>query len=662
MSEQAVRKPGIVRRILFVVRFLEIRLRFVFILIATALLIGYWDHVENYYERWQRSRAGAVQDGHGAGAQSEFEYYCGMHPFVVRETPGKCPICGMDLVQRKRGAATALPEGVFARIQVAPERIMQAGVQVDPVLYRMLARTVRSYGVVEPAETRVAEVIARFPGRVEELMVNATGLPIKKGEPLARIYSPQFLQGAQEYTRAIANQKRANDDPNMDPIEKERANNLVEAARKRLSLAGFTDSQLEEIAKSSEGTTSVTLYSPVTGTVMKKNAVEGQTVEEGTSLYSIADLSSLWVQVQVIESEIGAVHAGMPVEVTSVAWPGEIFYGTVDFFFPEVDPGSRSLKVRVAIANHDGKLKPGMYVNATMRSPIGKYGSVDEMKIAEAAKTSAPEKVTLPTASAEQAAHFIAGLADGARYYTCPMDPQVVSDKAADCPICNMKLVERQKGEAALPADSVEQAPPALPTQTKEAAAQFLAGLADGAEYYTCTMHPEVVSDKAGECPLCSMKLEKRTKTATETQRGAGGALAGSFDRWAEGYTCPMHLDSLSDTGGPCTDCGCGMPKSKWRIERVLSVPESAVIDTGAASMVYVETAPGLFDARGVTLGPRTGAYYPVLDGLVLGERIVARGAFLVDAEARLNPAASGMSQSPKVETTTAPAEHQHGS
>ena len=133
----------------------------------TALLVGYWDHIENYYERWQRQRAAVDGPSGTAAPLTEFEYYCGMHPFVIRDHPGKCPICGMDLVQRKRGAPSTLPEGVFARVQVSPDRIMQAGVNVEPALYRMLTRTVLSYGFFEPAETPVADFIARF-GRVEE--------------------------------------------------------------------------------------------------------------------------------------------------------------------------------------------------------------------------------------------------------------------------------------------------------------------------------------------------------------------------------------------------------------------------------------------------------------------------------------------------------------
>jgi Cu(I)/Ag(I) efflux system membrane fusion protein len=230
---------------------------------------------------------------------------------------------------------------------------MQAGVQIEPVVYRMLTRTIQSYGIVEVAETRLADVIARFPGRVEELMVNATGMPIRKGDPLVRIYSPQYLAGALDYQRALANQHQVEATSSADANAKDRAARLVESARKRLSLAGFTDEQLDSIARGNAQANSTTLYSPVSGTVMKKNVVVGQSVEEGTAIFSIADLSTLWVQVQVIESDIAGVKLGMPVEVTSVAWPGEIFYGTVDFFYPEVDPASRSLKVRVAVNNTD---------------------------------------------------------------------------------------------------------------------------------------------------------------------------------------------------------------------------------------------------------------------------------------------------------------------
>ncbi|MCX7048146.1 MAG: efflux RND transporter periplasmic adaptor subunit [Candidatus Sumerlaeota bacterium] len=579
------------KRVVFFLKMLEIRLRFIAILVVTALVVGYWDYIENYYERWQRHRAaahgGAGHVEHKADGESDIEYYCGMHPFVIRDRPGKCPICGMDLTKRKKGAPAQLPEGTLSRVQISPERIMQAGVQIEAVAYRLLTRTVRSYGVLELDETRQARIVARFPGRVEELMVNATGQTVKAGEPLARIYSPKFMAASQEYLQALSSQRKTEASKDASAEEKARAAQLAVYARQRLKLAGFMDKQLDELARGSAAAASeyVTLYSPLPGTVLEKNVLAGQTVEEGTVLYSVADLSSLWAQIQVIESDIGAVAQGMAVEISSVSRPGEIFYGTVDFIYPTLDTASRSLKVRVVIPNAGDKLKPGMYVTAVLRAPMGKF---------------------------EQ------GVDEGA------------GGKARDA---------KDKGTAT--SASVK-----LPTANKEDAERYIASLAVGAEYYDCPMHSEAVSNKATDiCALCGMKTnkkhikeEKKSLPPSSTTQTIASPEAASESQWAEGYTCPMHPAELSDHPGICTLCNCAMKMTKWRVERVLSIPETAVIDTGARQIVFVESAPGLFDARAVTLGPRSGAYYFVRGGLQLGQRIATYGSFLIDAEARLNP------------------------
>ncbi len=626
---------GIARKILFFLKFLEIRLRFVLILLITALVVGYWDNIQNYYERWQRNRATPAGHAHegetAAQIQSEFEYTCAMHPFVVRDHPGKCPICGMDLIKRKKGAQVQLPEGTLARVQVSPERIMQAGVQIEPVAYRLLMRAVRTYGVIETDETRVAKIVARFPGRIDELMVNSVGLVVKKGEPLARIYSPKFLAATQEYLQAVKAERQANMDSQASADDKRRAGQLAEFARQRLLLAGFTTEQLNGIREQGKVSESVTLNSPLAGTVLEKNALPGQMVEEGSTLYTIADLSTVWVQALTIESDLSAVNVGMPVEVTSVSWPGEIFYGTVDFIYPTVDLQNRSVKVRVVVANPAGKLKPGMYVMAVMRSPVGRYGDADK----------------------------------------------VAKDTKKDLPITEAKMAEMGAGEktnahAAMKMDSSApdlskqpSKPVKLPTETQADADAFLARLAPGAEYYHCTMDPEVVSDKPGDCPKCGMHLAKANKERKPEPQGhegpagqgqgrpAAGPPVGqlvaaradqpSTEQWAEGYSCEMHPDELSDKPGVCSICGCGMKLKKMRIERVPSIPESAVVDTGTRQIVYVESQPGVYDAREVKLGARAGAFYPVLSGLKLGDKIVARGSFLIDAEARLNPATAGV-------------------
>ncbi len=629
-------KTSLVRRILFLLKFVEIRLRFIFILVVTAVVVGYWDHIQNYYDRWQRTHHAGVGGHVTENVDQEWEYYCGMHPFVIRDQSGKCPICGMDLTKRKKGAATELPEGTLARVQVSPERIMQGGIQVEPVLYRLLTHTVRSYGMVETAEDRTSKLVARFPGRIDRLMVNAVGETVGKGEPLARIYSPKFLAASQEYVRAVSSQKTLDvQNPDFAQLEKTRSEQLTAAARKRLELAGFTEEQLDTIIKNGKIEDSVTLYSPMSGTVIEKSVLEGASVEEGTALYTIADLSTLWIQVQVLESDISNVKIGMPVEITTVSWPGKIFYGTVDFLYPTLNTENRTVKVRVVVSNSDGKLRPGMFANAVLRTPAGE--EIVEPADDKSAKRVADSKtehhaVSLPTTKQEDADAYLASIPAGAEYYTCSMHPEVVSDKPGDCPLCNMKLEKKQKGETGVAVASSSAV--VLPTTKQEDADAYLASLADGSEYYTCSMHPEVVSDKPGDCPLCQMKLDKVRKEAKiETADG------GSMEQWAEGYACAMHPDELSDEPGVCRTCNCGMMMQKRRVERVLSIPESAVIDTGEKKVVYVESMPGVYDARAITLGERAGTFYPVIGGLSLGQKIVSQGSFLIDAEARLNPA-----------------------
>jgi multidrug efflux pump subunit AcrA (membrane-fusion protein) len=601
------------KRFFFFLKILEIRLRFVIILAITALAVGYWDYIQNYYERWNRQRAAqSAHEGHAAAQtpESEFEFFCPMHPFVIRATPGNCPICGMNLVQRRKSEGAAeLPEGVLARVQVSPERILQAGVAVEPVVYRLLSRSLRSYGTVETDETRVARIIARFPGRVEQLMADATGLAVKKGDPLARIYSPKFLAAAEEYVQAIAQGITAGADAKVAE-DARRANRMADYARQRLALAGFTNEQLDAIAKSGKVDDSITLYSPLSGVILEKNVLLGQMLDESMVLYTIADLSTLWVQIWVLESNLTAVKVGMPVEVTSVSWPGEIFFGTVDFIFPTLNPDNRSIKVRVVVDNKAGKLKPGMYVTAVARSPIGRYGEIGTPS--EPPLDAPPPATTnaLPVAVADEAASKNAGSG-------------------------GMKMAGHEKSASSAPASAVPK--PSLPTTKQEDADAFLRPLPVGAEYYACPMHPEVVSDTAGNCPKCGMTLEKKALVSEAKKRGF--AAFESEDRWAEGYTCPMHVDQLQNGPGVCGICGCGMKLTKWRVERVLSIPETAVIDTGTRQVVYMQSAPGIFDARAVVLGPRAGAYYPVLQGLSKGDLVVSRGSFLIDAETRLNPA-----------------------
>lgn len=528
------------RKLLFILKFIEIRLRFVAILVVTALVVGYWDHVQNYYERWARQRqAGAgvmaSQEEAVSSAHAGTEYYCPMHTFVVRDRPGKCPICGMTLVPRKKGEKAVLPDGVVARVQVSPERVMQGGVKVEPVRYELLAQSLSAYGEIETDETRTARIIARFPGRVEELLVRSTGASIEKGEALARIYSPRFLAASEEYAQALASRRRAESDPEASSGARTRARELADHARQRLSLAGFSEEQLDELAAHGHPDSLITLHAPLAGIVVEKSVLPGDMVEEGAPLFTVADLSTVWVQARFLESDLGLIKAGMPVTATATAFPGRNFFGTVDFIYPTVDRESRAGRVRVVLPNPDLALKPGMSVMAELRIPSGKFEKAGEGGTAAARS----------------------------------------------------------------PAES---------------------------DLYTCPMHPEVISDTPSNCPKCGMTLVKMAPKPPEEAV------------WVEGYTCPMHPDQLEEKEGVCSLCDCGMALERYRVERTLAVPEAAVIDTGLKKIVYVESSPGVYDARAVVLGRRAGDQYPVSEGLKAGERIVSAGAFLIDAENRLNP------------------------
>lgn len=572
------------KRFWFVVRFLEIRLRFAAILVVTALLVGYWDHVQNYYERWQRGRMESTETAEQSSAhsgrreESVNEFFCPMHTFVIRDAPGKCPLCGMNLISRRKGEKQELPEGVVARVQTSPQRIVEAGVKVEPVGYQTLTRTVRAYGEVEADETRRTRVIARFGGRLEELMAGSTGASVAKGEPLARIYSPRFLAASEEYIQARKAQKRVANDPKATDEDKRRASELAALARQRLHLAGFSDEQLNALDESEKTEHSITLSAPFSGVVTERSAVQGDMVEDGTPLLTLVDLSIVWVQARVLETDLRVVRKDMPVRISTVADPGRDFFGTVDFVYPTLNPANRTAAVRIVVPNKDLALKPGMSVTVEFLGAVGKFEEVK--KGAEA-----PVKTPAPAQDV----------------YICPMHPEVVSGKPGKCPKCKMDLVKK-------PGD----------------AAQILPGHADH-EHWFCSMHPEVLSDHPGDCPKCGMKLEPKPASLDQ-------------EPWAEGYTCPMHPDRMQDNEGPCPWCDCGMKLTRHRRERVLAVPEEAVIDTGTRQIVYVESATGVYDAHTVTLGSRAGNFYPVLKGLNLGDRIVERGAFLIDAENRLNP------------------------
>ncbi len=506
-----------------VVKVVELRLRFIALLAATGLVFAYWDTIWNHYDKWTRPPA----VGHAA---ADTEHYCPMHPSVVQDQPGNCPICGMPLSKRKKGEKQTLPEGVTARVELAPFRIAQAGIRTVDVGYAPLAQTLSAVGYVEYDERRLKHIASKTKGmsRVEKLYVNFTGVSVRAGEPLAELYSPELYQAIRELLLA---QRSARQRPGAQTALGRSvlgdANELVGLSREKLKLWGVTNKQVEDILARGEADYKLPILSPIGGHVVKKNVVEGQYVAEGEAMFEVADLSTVWVQAKVYEDKLSLVRVGQAVEATVAAFPGETFPGTVAFIQPHLDPATRTVDVRYDLKNPGHKLRPGMYAAVTIKTPMA-----DNPTFRTKLAATRPAKGTVRLAS------------------LTALEQKV-------CPVTGAKL-----GSMGDP----------------------IAVEVEGRKVWVC-------------CAACPPKLK------------------------ADPAKYLARLEPPPEGG-------------------VLSVPEAAVIDTGTSRVVYVEARPGVFEGRKVVLGPRAGDRYPVLEGLSPGEKVAAAGAFLIDAETRLNPAA----------------------
>ncbi len=342
------------------------RLRFIAILVVIGAIILNWDKLAAYYDKWTRPTGAAEAVG------SDVEYYCPMHPTVVRDNNKEvCPICFMPLARRKKGSAQlaeALPAGIVNRVQLSPYRVVLAGVQTWPVDYVPLVKQIRAVGYIEFDERGQKKVSARVAGRIDKLYANETGQMVAAGQDLALLYSPELLVTMQNLIDA---KRRGNQD-------------LLDSACVRLKLLGVDDQQIDEALAAGKADTHVRIRSPIAGHVISKNVVEGQYVQEGTTLYDVADLSTVWIQAQIYEDDLrllptgyehGAVAPDVPgldVAATVRSYPNEVFHGKLSFIYPHVDRESRTVAVRFELENPGHKLRPGGTADVTLNiAPSG---------------------------------------------------------------------------------------------------------------------------------------------------------------------------------------------------------------------------------------------------------------------------------------------------
>ncbi len=286
---------------------------------------------------------------------------CGMHPEVISEEPGICPICQMDLVPLKKGSTSG-----GSLIEIDPVTVQNIGVKLEHAQTRDLSRTITSNGTVVTAEDTEYKVNSRVSGWVEKLYVKKTGEWVKKGRPLLEIYSPELVAAQQEFLIALESAETLKKSGLQKSVES--ADELLMAAANRLFLWEISEEQVEALKREKTVKRAMTIESPAEGYILAKNVFEGSAVKAGTDLFYLADLRKIWIKAQVFEYELPWVNVKDEVIVRSPYDPESTAKGTIDYIYPVLDAKTRAAEVRVALDNHRIKFKPEMYVDVDIIS------------------------------------------------------------------------------------------------------------------------------------------------------------------------------------------------------------------------------------------------------------------------------------------------------
>jgi membrane fusion protein, copper/silver efflux system len=259
-----------------------------------------------------------------------------------------------------------MPETAF---KITPEKQQLIGVQYGTVENQSLSKSLRAVGRAAFDETKIVRINPKIEGWIENVYVDFTGKLVKKGQPLLTIYSPDLVQTQEEYLLALKSRKQLSDSPFGEAVNF--SESLVQSARRRLELWDVTDAQIKELEERGAPSRTMTLYAPESGFVMTRNAFPKQRVTPETELYQLADLSTIWIVADIYEFEAADVKLGQPATASFSSYPGRNFTGKITYIYPQVDNTTRTLKVRIELANKDFLLKPDMYADVTLNIGYG---------------------------------------------------------------------------------------------------------------------------------------------------------------------------------------------------------------------------------------------------------------------------------------------------
>jgi len=419
--------------------------------------------------------------------QSGSYYTCPMHPTIVQEDPGDCPICGMDLVSSHEDHSKESSDDILF---IDPVVVQNMGVRVEHALYRDITRNIRTIGTVKLAEDRLYSINLKFSGWIEKLFVDKVGQQVNKGEALFEVYSPELIAAQEEYLQAVNNYGRYSE--------------IAVSTAKRLQLWGIPLSHLNEIVNRNDAQINPVISSPEQGFVLHKTLQKGSFIKAGKDLYHIGNTDEIWIIADVYEFDIPFLKEGSAVEIELTSSPGQNWLGHIDYVYPVLNENTRTQQIRIELRNNENILKPGMFAILNIESEIME----DVLAIPSEAIIHSGQRsiVFLSLGGGKYETREIqTGITDDLDYYT-----QVLSGlQENDIVVVSGQFLLDSESQLREAVQKLLNAKLENPTEMEPSNDQHSH---EDSFYYTCPMHPNIVENEPGDCPICGMDLIKKTK------------------------------------------------------------------------------------------------------------------------------------------------------
>ena len=496
--------------------------------------------------------SGAKTGASAKTGERKIKYYKStMTPGEISPTPRKDNM-GMDMVPVYEDEAAAAESSTIA---IDPVTTQNMGIRTAIVTRGPLRREIRTVGVIDYNETKLADVTTKFKGWIEKLYVNATGQLVMKGDPLFEIYSPELYSAQIEYLLAT------------DPSNKSGtgSDSLKISALTKLKFFDISDEQIAELEKTRKATKTLQIVAPQDGFVVEKMVVQGQMVDAGMKIYRLADLGLVWVQAQIYEQDLVYLKLGQEATVTLSYMPDREFRGRVTYVYPNVDEKTRTARVRMEFHNPGYFLKPGMFATVRVRSELEASALLapDMAILRSGEKTTVfvaldggkfdPRTVTLGPQAENDNYQVLSGLSEGERIVT---SGQFMLDSESQLREAIQKMLEPKKTAAAAPTTNTMPGMQheGMPGTSHEVMPGMAAATTNATVKYICPMpeHVSIQYEQPGKCPVCGMTLVPVSQATLQKLQPGGKLLY---------YTCPMpeHSDVHETKAGKCPKCGMAL-------------------------------------------------------------------------------------------------------